>query len=81
MFNIFKCFSNKNKKKICDNKDELNKTYYNGILVGTEIENKQHDKEFCINLFNFCYHSNFDFCYQSNNNSKRIDFNSDYILE
>ena len=43
MCNIFKCFT---KKKICfrDNKDELNKTYYNGILVDTEIENKQHGK-------------------------------------
>ena len=64
MCNIFKCFT---KKKICfrDNKDELNKTYYNGILVDTEIENKQHGKESCINLFDFCYHSNFDFCYHS----------------
>lgn len=79
MFNIFKCFSNKNKKKNRDNKDELNKTYYNGILVDTEI-NKPHDREFCMNFFNFCYHSNFDFCYHSNNNPIRVEI-SDYILE
>lgn len=69
--NIFRFFRSK-KNNIIFYQDELNKTNHNQVLIDLKEENKKNNEDFCINIFDFCYHSNY---------SKRIHFNSDYLLE
>lgn len=76
LYNLFSCFRNNTIQKTNSEQDELNETYYNGILTCTERDKSEEkcDDIFCVNLFDFC-------TFNDNNKINRVRFNNNYLLE